>query len=337
MICTAIAKLATNENLTQEEAQQAMQEIMSGTATSAQMAAYLTALTLKGETKDEILGSAMVIRQNAVKVPHHQMQIVDCCGTGGDGSNTFNVSTIVAFILAAAGLPVAKHGNRSVSSKCGSADLLQAAGVKIGLTPEQAAHCIDEIGIGFLFAPLFHPAMKNVAPVRKELGIRTIFNLLGPLSNPANATNQLIGVFDQNLTEIIAQTCSELGVDRSWVVHSLNNVDELTPCEKNKISSHSNGTVESFFLDPAELGFKKGDKSDLVGGDGKENLIITQKILNGKQGVPTDTVLLNAAAGLLVGRKVSDLKEGVKFAQEMIDSRKALKKLEELVEVSNKC
>jgi anthranilate phosphoribosyltransferase len=337
MIQETIGKLTEKENLTSEEVQQAMQEIMSGTATSAQMAAFLTALAVKGESKNEILGSALVMRQKSVKVPHHQEQIVDCCGTGGDCSNTFNVSTLVAFILAAAGLPVAKHGNRSVTSKCGSADLLQAAGAKIELTPVQVAKCIDEIGIGFVFAPLFHPAMKNVAPVRKELGIRTIFNILGPLSNPAGATHQIIGVFDQNLTEIIAQVCSELGITRSWAVHCLSKIDELTPCERNKISCQEGGTVQSFFLNPEELGFTKADKSELVGGDGRDNLKIAQQVLRGEKGAPRDTAVLNAAAGLVVAEKVSDLKEGITLAEEMIDSGEALRKTEELVRLSNKC
>jgi anthranilate phosphoribosyltransferase len=337
MIQTAIAKLVKKEGLSLTEAQEAMQSIMSGSAMAAQTAAYLTALALKGETIIEILGSASVMRENALPVPHHQKKIVDCCGTGGDGASTFNVSTIVALVLAAAGLPVAKHGNRSVSSRCGSADLLEAAGVKIELGPEQAARCIDEIGIGFLFAPLFHPAMKNVAPVRKELGIRTIFNLIGPLVNPAGATHQLIGVFDQALTESLAEICSRLGIVRSWVVHSLSKMDELTTIEINKISHHHNGTPESFYLDPAELGFKKADRQELSGGDAQENLRIALSILSGEKGVPRDTVVLNSAAALVVAEKVSDLQEGIFLAGEMIDSGQALQKFEKLKEFSNRC
>lgn len=337
MIQTAIANLVKKEDLSLTKARETMQEIMSGGATAAQTAAYLTALALKGETKAEILGSAAVIRENALPVPHHQKKVVDCCGTGGDGAFTFNVSTIVALVLAATGLPVAKHGNRSVSSRCGSADLLQAAGVKIELGPEQAARCIDEIGIGFLFAPLFHPAMKNVAPVRKGLGIRTIFNLIGPLVNPAGATHQIIGVFDQALTESLAEVCSRLGIFRSWVVHSLSKMDELTTTEINKISRHQNGTPESFYLDPAELGFRKAKKQELYGGDAQENLRIALSILKGEKGVRRDTVVLNSAAGLVVAEEVSDLREGVVLAEEMIDSGKALQKFEQLKEFSNRC
>ena len=314
-----------------------MQEIMAGAATPAQMASYLTALALKGETREEILGSARVARENAVKIPHHQEKIVDCCGTGGDGAFTFNVSTIVAFVLAAADLSVAKHGNRSVSSKCGSADLLQAAGVKIELKPEQVARCIDEIGIGFIFAPLFHPAMKNVGPVRKELGIRTIFNLLGPLVNPAGATHQLIGVFNQELTEVLAEVCGQLGITKSWMVHSLSQVDELTTTQKNKVSFQNNGLGTTFYLDPEEFGFPRADKKSLAGGEVKENLKIALEILNGQKGIRRDTVVLNAGAALVIAEKTSDLRQGIKLAEEMIDSGKALRKFKQLAEFSQRC
>ncbi len=337
MIQSAIAKLSRKESLEIEEARQVMQEIMEGSATPARMAAYLTALALKGESKDEILGSALAVRQRAIGVPHHQKKIVDCCGTGGDGAFTFNVSTIVAFVLAASGLPVAKHGNRSVSSKCGSADLLQAAGIKLELSPQQVARCIDEIGIGFIFAPLFHPAMKNVAPVRKELGIRTIFNLLGPLVNPASATHQIIGVFDQQLTEVMAEVCSQLGIRKSWVVHSLSNIDELTTTEKNKISCQNNGLGVSYHLDPLDLGFQRADKRELMGGNGENNLEIARRILKGEKGAPRDTVVLNAAAALVVAERAVDLQEGILMAAELIDSGQALQKLEQLKEFSNKC
>lgn len=337
MIQSAIARLSRKESLEIEEARQVMQEIMEGSATPAQTAAYLTALALKGENKDEILGSALAVRERAIPVPHHQEKIVDCCGTGGDGAFTFNVSTIVAFILAAAGLPVAKHGNRSVSSKCGSADLLQSAGVIIELSPQQVARCIDEAGIGFVFAPLFHPAMKNVAPIRKELGIRTIFNLLGPLVNPACVTHQIIGVFDQKLTEVMAEVCSQLGIRKSWIVHSFSKIDELTTTDRNKISCQNNGVGVSYHLDPLDLGFQRADKRALVGGDGKENLRIARRVLKGEKGVPRDTVVLNAAAALLVAESVGDLKEGVLLAEELIDSGQALQKFEQLVEFSNRC
>jgi anthranilate phosphoribosyltransferase len=337
MIQSAIARISLKEDLEIEQSKQVMQEIMEGSATPVQMAGYLTALAFKGENKEEILGSALAVREKAIRVPHHQEKIVDCCGTGGDGAFTFNVSTIVAFILAAAGLAVAKHGNRSVSSKCGSADLLQAAGVKIELSPQQVAKCVDEIGIGFIFAPLFHPAMKNVASIRKELGIRTIFNLLGPLVNPAGATHQIIGVFDQELTEVMAEVCSQLGIRKSWVVHSLSKIDELTTTDKNKISYQNKGRGVSYHLDPLDLGFQRADKRELVGGDGEENLKIAVQVLKGEKGVPRDTVLLNAAAALLVAEQVGDLKEGVLLTEELIDSGQALQKFEQLVVFSNKC
>ena len=337
MIQEAIAKLVKKENLTVAEAQTVMNEIMSGTATPSQMAAYLTALAIKGETKEEILGSALVMREKSTKVPHHQEKILDCCGTGGDGAFTFNVSTLVAFVVAAAGIPVAKHGNRSVSSQCGSADLLSEAGVKLELSAEQVARCIDEIGIGFIFAPLFHPAMKQVAPVRKEMGFRTIFNILGPVTNPADTTHQIIGVFDEKLTEPLSEVAFNLGIKKHFVIHNLSKIDELATCESNKISTFNNGKAETFYIEPQELGFAKIQKNQLQGGNASENLKIALEILNGEDGPKRDAVVLNSALALVVSGNLNDLKEGVKLAQELLDSKKPLKKFQQFIAFTQKC
>lgn len=337
MIQEAIAKLVVKENLAVSEAQAVMSEIMSGSATPPQIAAYLTALAIKGETKEEILGSALVMREKSTKIPHHQEKILDCCGTGGDGAFTFNVSTLVAFVVAAAGIPVAKHGNRSVSSKCGSADLLSEAGVKLELSAEQVARCIDEIEIGFIFAPLFHPAMREVAPVRKELGFRTIFNLLGPLTNPASTTCQIIGVFDEKLTEPLSEVAFNLGIRRNFVIHNLSKIDELATCESNKISTFNNGKSETFYIEAQELGFAKIQKSQLQGGNSPENLRIALAVLNGEDGAKRDVVILNSALALVVSENVNDIKEGIKLAQELLDSKKALKKFQQFIEFTQKC
>lgn len=337
MIQEAIAKLIKKENLTVAEARTVMNEIMTGTATASQMATYLTALAVKGETKEEILGSAMVMREKSTKVPHHQEQILDCCGTGGDEAFTFNVSTIVAIVVSAAGVSVAKHGNRSVSSKCGSADLLVEAGVKLELSAEQVARCIDEIGIGFIFAPLFHPAMKQVAPVRKELGFRTIFNLLGPLTNPANATCQIIGVFDEKLTEPMSEVAFNLGIKRNFVIHNLAKIDELATCKSNKISTFNNGKAETFYIEAQELGFAKIQKNQLQGGNSAENLQIALAVLNGEDGAKRDAVVLNSALALVVSGNVNDIKEGIKLAQDLLDSKKALEKFQQFIEFTQKC
>jgi anthranilate phosphoribosyltransferase len=277
------------------------------------------------------------MREKSTKVPHHQQRILDCCGTGGDGAFTFNVSTVVAFVVAAAGIPVAKHGNRSVSSKCGSADLLSEAGVKLELSADQVAKCIDEIGIGFIFAPLFHPAMKQVAPVRKELGFRTIFNLLGPLTNPANTTHQIIGVFDEQLTEPVSEVAFNLGIKRNFVIHNLAKIDELATCDSNKISTFNNGKAETFYLEAQELGLAKIEKKQLQGGDSRENLKITMAILDGEDGAKRDAVVLNSALALVAAEKVSDIKEGIGLAQELLDSKKPLKKFKQFIEFTQKC
>jgi anthranilate phosphoribosyltransferase len=332
MIKLAINKLLQKENLSSEEARKVMNLIMFQEVPPVQVAAYLTALRLKGETAEEILGSAQAMREKVVRIHHHQEKLFDNCGTGGDGAGTFNISTTAAFVLAACGLPVAKHGNRCVSSRCGSADLLQALGANIFLNPEGVGRCIDEVGIGFLFAPLFHPAMKNVAPVRKELGFRTVFNLLGPLTNPAFATHQLIGVFDADLTEKLAFVAQNLGVKRTFVVFCMQNIDELTTAGPNKVSAASNGELKTFFLKPEDFGFKRGEIEELKGGRAEENAQIAYGILKGEPGPRRDTVIFNAGLALLVGEKVGSMEEGIESVTECIDSGRAADKLKTFVD-----
>ena len=335
MITEVTQKLVCRQHLTAEESQMAVDTIMSGQASPALIAAFITALRVNGETTDEILGAARTMREKVTRIHHKQSVLIDNCGTGGDGAGTFNISTTAAFVLAGAGLTVAKHGNRSISSRCGSADVLQALGARIDLTPEQVGRCIDEIGIGFMFAPLLHPAMKAVAPVRKELGFRTIFNILGPLTNPAFATHQVIGVFDPEYTEVIAEAAAALGVRRVFVVHNHSGIDELAPTGVNKISSISNGSVSTEELDPSELGCRPCSVADLAGGSAEDNASITLSVLKGERGPAYDTVLLNGALGLLAGEVVTSLSEGVSMAREIIDRGKAFERLEEFIQYTS--
>ena len=334
MIKQATSKILAGENLSADESRQVMQQIMSGDASPVQMAAYLTALRQKGETSEEILGAAQVMRDKVHRVRHHQDVIFDNCGTGGDGAGTFNISTTASFVIAACGLAVGKHGNRSVSSQCGSADVLQALGADISLSSQQMATCIDEIGIGFLFAPSLHPAMKQVAPVRKELGFRTIFNILGPLTNPAFATHQLIGVFDGSYTEPLATAAGKLGIKKVAVVYNLRNIDELTTAGTNRVSFADNGTVRTETLEPRELGFAPCRPEDLSGGTAEESAAITMAILNGEKGPGRDTVILNAAVALMVADKVDDIVSGIAQAAESIDSGRAHRKLTSFVKLT---
>ncbi|NOZ29194.1 MAG: anthranilate phosphoribosyltransferase [Chloroflexi bacterium] len=329
-----IAKLLDRQDLSLAEAEAAMDVIMSGEATPAQIGAFLVALRMKGETVEEIAGCARSMRRNAVRVPiQHEGPIVDTCGTGGDRSGTFNISTTAAFVVAGAGVPVAKHGNRSVSSKCGSADVLEALGVNIQLTPEQVARCIDEIGIGFLFAPNFHPAMRYAIGPRRELGVRTVFNILGPLTNPAFATHQVLGVYDPALTEVMARVLTEMGSKAAFVVHGADGLDELSTTGVNRVSHMRDGQVETFELDPAELGLPRASLADLRGGDAAENAAICRRILSGEERGPRrDVVLLNAAAALATG--TGDLRVGLERAREVLDSGAALRKLDAFVELS---
>ena len=336
MIKEALSKIVSGSNLTLAEAREVMREIMQGLATPAQIGAFLTALRMKGETADEIAGCALAMRESAIAVKPKRNQLVDTCGTGGDGSGTFNISTTVAFVAAGAGLAVAKHGNRSVSSRCGSADLLQALGVNLELIPEQVAQCIDEVGIGFLFAPKLHPAMKYALAPRQEIGLRTIFNILGPLSNPAQAKRQLLGVYHSDLTELMAEVLRALGAEHAFVVHGADGLDELSVTGANKVSHLYNNHIETYHLDPEELGLPRAQLIDLVGGTIEDNAETTRALLEGKRGPKRDVVLLNAAAVLIVGGKASSFSEGLVLAAEAIDNGSAQRKLHQLVEFSRR-
>jgi anthranilate synthase/phosphoribosyltransferase len=330
----AVVKLMEQHDLTEYEAEAAMAHIMHGQATPAQIGAFLTALRMKGETVDEITGCARAMRQSAVRVrPRRTDTLVDTCGTGGDGTGTFNISTAAAFVVAGAGQPVAKHGNRSVSSRSGSADVMEALGVQLDLTPEQVALCLDEVGIGFLFAPLMHPAMKHAIGPRREMGVRTIFNVLGPLTNPAGASAQVLGVYDPALTEKLAGVLRTLGSQAAFVVHGAGGVDELTTSGPNRVSALRAGRVDTYTLDPTELGFARADPAQLRGGDAEQNAAIIRGILSGALGgPPRDVVALNAAAALVAGGRATTLQEGVRLASHSIESGAAQRVLAQLVE-----
>lgn len=334
MLKPFIAKTINRADLTASEAEEAMNVIMTGQATPAQIGSYLTALRMKGETIDEIAGSVRAMRANAVKVKLNANEnIYDIVGTGGDGAHTFNISTAAAFVLAGAGKKVAKHGNRAASSHCGSADVLSALGISLELTPEQIAKAIEEIGIGFMFAAKFHPAMKHAVGPRKEIGQRTIFNILGPLTNPAGANVQLTGVFDPNLTEPMAQVLKELGSKAAMVVHGANHLDELNTTGINKISHLKDGEVKTYELNPSELGLAASTVQDLRGGSPDESAEMMKALLSNQlQGARRDAVLLNAAAALAA--ETGDFKSALKEAAASLDSGNALKKLNALIEFS---
>jgi len=339
MITEALNQLLEGQSLSMEQAEGVMAQVMAGEATPAQIAGFLIALRVKGETVEEITGCARAMRQAAVKVTPRHSNLVDTCGTGGDRAGTFNISTTAAFVAAGAGLRVAKHGNRSVSSQSGSADVLAVLGVNLDLTPEQVAQCIDEIGIGFLFAPKLHPAMKYAIGPRRELGVRTVFNILGPLTNPAGAQAQVLGVYDPALTEVMANVLRSLGSRAAYVVHGDRGLDELTTTGPNRISvfgvAPGNGVVVTQTLDPCDLGFERAAPADLRGGDPATNAAITRAILDGtERGPKRDVTLLNAAAALHVGGLATDLLDGVVKATESLDSGAALEKLEALIACS---
>ncbi len=339
MITAALNQLLAGQSLSMEQAEGVMAQVMAGEATPAQIAGFLIALRAKGETVEEITGCARAMRQAAVRVTPRHSNLVDTCGTGGDRAGTFNISTTAAFVAAGAGLHVAKHGNRSVSSQSGSADVLAALGVSLDLTPEQVAQCIDEVGIGFLFAPKLHPAMKYAIGPRRELGVRTIFNILGPLTNPAGAQAQVLGVYDPALTEALANVLRALGSRAAYVVHGAGGLDELTTTGPNRISvfgvAPGNGAVVTQMLDPRDLGFERAAPADLRGGDPATNAAITRAILDGtERGPKRDVTLLNAAAALHVGGLATDLADGVRKATESLDSGAALGKLEALIAYS---
>ncbi|HIE58372.1 MAG TPA: anthranilate phosphoribosyltransferase [Hydrogenothermaceae bacterium] len=332
MVKEILNKLTNFENLSEEKVKNLFNLIMEGKLTDTQIGAILTALKMKGETIEEITAAANVMRQKAVKVPiKDKSKLVDTCGTGGDKVNTFNVSTISAFVVAGAGAKVAKHGNRSVSSKCGSADIMQALGVNIEMPPEVASKALEEIGIAFLFAPIYHPAMKNVIKQRRELGIRTIFNILGPLSNPAEAKYQLMGVFSEKLVEPLARVLSNLGIERGFVVHGLEGLDEVSITTKTFVAEINNGEISTYYVEPEDFGLRKANLSDIEGGDLECNLDIALKVLKGEdKGAKTDFVALNSGFALRASGIVDTIKEGVELAKETIYSGKAYDVLEKL-------
>jgi len=345
IIADAVRALVERRDLSRIEAAGAMDAIMSGAATNAQIAAFLVALRMKGETVEELIGFAQVMRQKVVRVRTRgdevagltgtdREMLIDTCGTGGDASGTFNVSTATAFVVAGAGLKVAKHGNRSSSTLCGSADVVETLGISLELTPAQVGRCIDEIGIGFMYAPLLHTAMKHVMPARREIGVRTVFNLLGPLTNPAGANAQVIGVASAGLTEPLARVLAELGTIRAFVVHGADGLDEISNTGESQISEVHEGVVRSSRVRPEDFGLPRATIRDLRGGDRGENAQIIRLVLGGEPGPRRDIVLMNASAALVAGGKARDLKEGVALASQSIDSGAATAKLEALVKRS---
>jgi anthranilate phosphoribosyltransferase len=335
MIKEAIAKVVNKEDLHESEMMQTMEEVMGGKATPAQIAAFITALRMKGETVEEVTGAARIMRQKATRIDARSPIIVDTCGTGGDRMNSFNISTTTAFVVAAAGITVAKHGNRAVSSGCGSADCLEALSVNISAGPEIVEECIQQIGIGFLFAPRLHGAMKYAIEPRREIGIRTIFNMLGPLTNPAGATAQLIGVYDATLTEMFAGVLKKLGTKRAFVVHGSDGLDEATVTGETRVSELKDGLITTYNIDPIEIFGEQYGGEELVGGDASINAQITKDVLTGKDGACRKIVLLNAALAIMAGEKATAIREGIAIAEECIDSGAAVKKLQALIELSN--
>lgn len=331
---TMLQKLLKHEDLVESEVMEAMNSIMDGSATQAQIAGFLTALRFKGETVEEITGCARVMREKSERIHPEVEYCIDTCGTGGDGANTFNISTAASFIAAAGGVNVAKHGNRAMSSRSGSADVLEALGVNIMLTPEQVKSCIEQVGIGFMFAQSFHKSMKYAAGARKELGIKTVFNILGPLTNPADAKGQVLGVFDEKLTEVMASVLQNLGSERALVVHGMDGLDELTTAANTKVSELKDGKLSTYFLNAGNFGLAGASGRELVGGDAAVNAEIVRSVFSREKGARRDIVLLNAAAALYVGKQAEDLAEGVSLAADIIDTGKAAKKLDELIELT---
>ncbi len=351
MIKQLITKVVRGEDLSEDEMAAAMEEIMTGNATDAQIGAFITALRLKGETVDEITGAARTMRAKATKVNinNHAVNIdrdeiniedetiLDIVGTGGDGTRTFNVSTTTAFVAAGGGIKVAKHGNRAVSSLCGSADVLENLNVNLDITATDVENCINEIGIGFLYAPLFHGAMKHAAGPRREIGIRSIFNLLGPVTNPAGASAQVLGVYEASLTEKIALVLQRLGTREAFVVCGEGTYDEISICGPTKVSHLKGGNVNTFQMTPEEYGLQRADCEDIVGGDARENADITRSILDGEKGPKRDMVLLNAAAAFMAAGNCDNFGDGIALAAESIDSGKARQKLDSLIEFTQQC
>jgi anthranilate phosphoribosyltransferase len=335
MFSALIEKLQRRQDLTREEAAAAMEAIMEGRAQPAQIAGLLVGLSMKGERPDEIVGLAQTMRSRATRLARDHGPVFDTCGTGGDRAETFNVSTVAALVLAACGVRVAKHGNRSVSSKCGSADLFEALGVHISADPATVERCLDQAGIAFLFAPTFHPSMRHAGPTRKDLGVRTAFNLLGPLTNPAGASRQLVGVPRPELTELVARSLALLGSERAWVVHGADGLDEISTTGYTKVSECRDGAVNTFYVHPADFGLAKAAPAQLRGGDAAANAAIARAVLAGTPGAPRDIVLLNAAASLLIAGRVPSIKGGVKEAAAALDSGAAAGVLDALVRISS--
>lgn len=333
MIIEAINRLVQRQSLSSDEASLVMEEIMEGKITGAQFGCLVTALRLKGETEEEILGFVRTMRQKAIQLVTRE-QVIDTCGMGGDSAGTFNISTAAAFVAAASGLKVAKHGGRAVSSHCGSADVLEALGVRIDLSPNGVAACLEKTGMCFMFAPLFHPAMKHAAGPRKELGIRTVFNLLGPLVNPACANSQVIGVADSSLAMKIARVLKELGSRHALVVYGEDGLDELSVCADNYIVELENGALRQYRLAPEETGLNRYPPGSLSGGTPEQNALYLRKVLAGEPGPGFEAVLLNSAAAMLVGNRIENLVDGVKLSRRLIAQGKALEKLEALIRVS---
>ncbi|MEW6207360.1 MAG: anthranilate phosphoribosyltransferase [Acidobacteriota bacterium] len=345
-ITEALKKIVDRCDLTREEAESVLDQIMTGECTDAQIGALLVGLRMKGETVEELTGFARVMRAHASAVRPRSLvatnlggterdALIDTCGTGGDASGTFNISTATAFVVAGCGVRVAKHGNRSVSSHCGSADVMEALGVNIELPPERIAQCIDEVGIGFLHAPLLHQAMKHVAPARRQLGIRTVFNMLGPLTNPAEANTQVIGVYAAHLTELLAQVLGNLGTLRAMVVHGSDGLDEITITGESKITELKNGEISTYTIRPEDFSLNRASLGDIQGGDAGENAQIILDVLQGQSGPRRDIVLLNAAAALVASSKAADFKWGIEMAGGSIGSGRAMEKLNRLIEVTN--
>lgn len=335
MIKEAIAQLVKREDLTSEVMEQVMEEIMTGEATDAQKASFLTALSMKGETIDEITSAAKVLRSHCERFLN-DMDVLEIVGTGGDGSNTINISTLSSVVVSAAGIPVAKHGNRAASSKCGTADCLEALGVKIDCAPARSAQILKDINLCFLFAQKYHPAMRFVGAVRKEMGMRTLFNVLGPLANPAGATMQLFGVYSEELVEPLAHVLRNLGVKRAMVVYGRDSMDEISLSAETKVCEFKNDEFKSYVIKPEDLGLTRCNKEDLVGGTPQENAAIVNDILGGAKGPKTDVVLLNAGAAIYLASDGITLKDGIEKAREIIVSGKAKKQLKEFIEETNK-
>src|SRR5262245_34453854 len=334
MLTPLIEKLVRHEDLTMDEATAAMREVMEGRVPSAALAALLSALRMKGERPVELVGFARAMREHSVKISRPEGEVCDTCGTGGDRAGTFNISSAAAIVVAACGAKVAKHGNRSVSSRCGSADVFEQLGVNLAASPAVVERALHTGNIAFFFAPTFHPSMKHAGPTRREMGVRTAFNLLGPLTNPAGATRQVVGVPRADLTDLLARSLRLLGSTRAWVVHGADGIDEISTTGHTKVSECRDGSVHTFYIHPSEFGIRKATLTELLGGDAAENAAIVRRVLEGHAGAPRDAVVLNAGAALFVANRVESVREGINVATTAIDSGAALATLETMVRAS---